>query len=404
MSLLQPALITFITVSFGLLASGAAAAASAEERLDRNLEASEVPGPTVPAVPTSALEVSKGSVKVRIGDRQYRLETLTVVPRGDGPFPLAVVSHGTPARGGRAALRNLRIRQLLPIAEDFARRGYKAVAFARRGHATSSGQFQEGFGRCKYASKASYVRFAREGAKDYAAIIEALAAEPDVDGSTVVAAGHSGGGFAALALASEPPPGLGAVINFAGGRGGQEDGGNCSEAGFVDAHGEFGRAARVPALWLYSTTDPRFRPELVDKALAAYARGGAPVRLDRVGALWFTGNGHLIHLLGGREYWRPRIDGFLDAIGAPSWERAPDDAAIARAPSPAELGERGGRGWRLYLGTTGHKAFALGEGLEFGWSALRATRAEAVAAAMRDCEKRGGACRIVSIDGETVPR
>ena len=221
------------------------------------------------------------------------------------------------------------------------------------------------------------------------AIIEALASKPDVEGSTVVAVGHSGGGFVVSALASRPPPGLAAVINFAGGRGGQKEGGNCSKGGFVRAFGEFGKGAKIPALWLYAATDPMFWPDLVDQALDAYADDGAPVRLERTGALWFTDNGHVLHFLGARELWRPRIDAFLNAIGAPNWDRAPDDAAVSRLPPPSGIGERGGRRWRLYLGITGNKAFAHGGGRQFGWSSQRDTVEEAVRAAMRDCEKKG---------------
>ena len=377
--------------------------ASAEGRIERNFTTTTSPGPTVPAIPVSELRVSKGSTVVRIDSFKYRLETLTVMPVGAGPYPLAVISHGTPLRGGKAALKKVRIRQLYPVAEDFARRGYKAVIFARRGYALSKGSFQENYGRCEEASKSSYVRIARNGAKDYAAIIEALASKPDVEGSTVIAAGHSGGGFVVSALASQPPPGHVAVINFAGGRGGQKGGGNCSKGGFVQAFGEFGKGAKVPALWLYSETDRMFWPDLIDQALDAYARDGAPVRLERTGALWFTRNGHLIHFLGARELWRPRIGAFLNAIGAPNWDTAPDDAAVARLPAPAGIGDRGGRRWRLYLGSPGHKAFARGGGRQFGWSALQDTAEEAVRRAMRDCEKRGGSCRIVSINGELAP-
>ena len=394
------ALVISIVLALGHMGGGADAAGPTE---DRNFEPSGVLGPAVPAIPASDLHVSKRKVTVKIGNRKYKLETLTVTPPGAGPFPLAVVSHGTPIRSGKKALRRFRIRDVYAIAEDFARRGYKAVVFARRGYASSKGRFQEDYGRCSDATRSSYVRIARNGAKDYAAIIEALAREPDVDGSTVIAAGHSGGGFVVSALASKPPPGLVGIINFAGGRGGQKDGGNCSESGFVGAFGEFGKGARVPALWLYAATDRMFWPELVDRALAAYASDGAPVRLERIGPLWFTGNGHILHLLGGREYWRPRIDAFLNAIGAPNWEALPDDAAVTRLPPPVDLGSRGSRRWRLYLGFTGHKAFALGEGRQFGWSALQDSPEDAVQAAMRDCEKRGGACRVVSINGERVP-
>ena len=159
----------------GQVWSNAHAADPAEIRIDRNFAAATAPGPKVPAIPASELRISKGSLTVQINDRDFELETLTVTPPGAGPFPLAVVSHGTPTRGGRAAARRLRIRQMLPVAEDFARRGYKAVVFARRGYASSDGPRAESYGRCAEAHRSSYVWAAAEGAKDYAAVIEALA-------------------------------------------------------------------------------------------------------------------------------------------------------------------------------------------------------------------------------------
>lgn len=389
-------LVVGVIVAFSLSADNVAA-----KRIDLNFKPSGVGGRKIPAISVSALLVSTGKLTVQF-DRQETLETLTVTPPGSGPFPLAVLSHGTPLRSGKKARQRVRIRSMFAVAEDFARRGYKAVVFARRGYASSSGRYRERYGRCSDANESSYTKAASEGAKDYKAVIETLANNLDIDGTTVIAAGVSGGGFAASALAMDPPAGLIGIINFAGGRGGAKKGGNCSESGFVGAFRRFGESATVPALWLYSTTDRLFWPVLVDHALDAYAQNGAPVRLDRVGPLWFTGNGHRIAYLGGRELWRPRIDDFLDAIGAPNWERAPDDAAVAKLPAPPGIGQRGERRWRLYLGLTGHKAFAHGGGRMFGWTALQDTVDDAKTAAMHDCEKRGAGCRLISVNGKMV--
>lgn len=317
------AAILLVAVLLGIAACGTTKSA----RTERNFILSTTPGPKIPAVPAPALAVAEGSVSVRIGYGEYDLETLTVTPPGPGPFPLAVISHGVPF-GGEKARRKIRLRRYLPLAEDFARRGYKAVVVARRGFAASSGSYQEGHG-CKDSTGLAFALSARNGGIDYAAVIEAFATYPDVDGSKVVVAGQSGGGFAASALASNPPPGLIGIVSFAGGRGGmKKDGrrihGNCNEEGFVRAFGRFGDGATVPALWLYSTTDKLFWPELVDRAFEAYAANGAPVRLERVGALWFTDNGHYLYRREGRRIWSPLIDAFLDAIGAPN--RKPDTA------------------------------------------------------------------------------
>ena len=312
-----------VMVFAGLLGVAACmSTSSGSVRIERNFAVSGASSPTVSAIPVSDLAVAKGRVAVQIGYGQYDLETLTVTPPGPGPFPLAVISHGV---GNKTARKNLSLRRYLAIAEDFARRGYKSVVFARRGFASSSGSYQEGYSS-KDATGLSFALAARNGGKDYAAVIETFAKRPEVDGSTVVVVGQSGGGFAASALASSPPPGLVGIVNFAGGRGGIKRGGrwirgNRNEEGFVRAFGRFGEEATVPALWLYSTTDRLFWPELVDRAFEAYAAGGAPVRLERVGHLGFTDNGHLLYLRDGRRIWRPRIDAFLDAIGAPNWNR-----------------------------------------------------------------------------------
>ena len=383
--------------------AGIDAAGADEKRVEHNFTAASALGPKVPAVPAAALRIAKGKLAVRIGSRDYELETLTVTPPGDGPFPLAVVSHGTPTRGGKSALKKFRIRTMLAVAEDFARRGYKSVIFARRGYASSSGSFKESYGRCGDANKRNYIRIARNGAEDFAAVIEALAGQPDIDGSSVIAAGHSGGGFVVSALAAKATPGLIGVVNFAGGRGGQKDGGNCSKHGYVNAFGAFGDGAKVPALWLYSSTDRMFWPELVDSALEAYASNGAPVRLGRLGALWFTGNGHALHQLGGREAWSPKISAFLDDIGAPNWDTAPDDITVARLPPPSGVSNKGRRNWFRYLGYSGHKAFARGDGTNFGWAAIRNSVEEAKRDAIKYCEKRGSNCKVVSVDGARAP-
>ncbi len=387
-------------------ADRAYAADPAAKRTDRNFKPAKKRGKRVPAIPLSALRIAKGNVKVQIDGQEHRLETLTVTPPGSGPFPLAVVSHGTPTRGGRDSLKRLRIRMLLPIAEEFARRGYKAVIFARRGYASSSGTFSESYGRCRDTTQSSYFRAALEGAKDFAAVIDALSRRADVDGSTIIAAGHSGGGFAASALAFIPPHGLAGIVNFAGGRGyAAARGGpqNCNKAGFVGAFGMFGDGATVPALWLYSTTDRLFTPEIVEPAFEAYTIRGAPARLDMVGPLWFTGNGHFITEIGARELWRSRIDDFLNAIGAPNWIRAPNDAAVEKLPPPPGLSSGCQKWWQRYLGFSGHKAFAMSGDGHCGPSRWRNTVDKARAAAMQFCERRGSGCRIVSVDGRIAP-
>ena len=119
----------------------------------------------------------------------------------------------------------------------------------------------------------SYAKAGRTAAEDYAAVIEAMAARPEIDGSRVIAAGVSGGGFAVTALASKPPAGLVGVVNFSGGRGSPKSYRNHNEEALVGAFAEFGTTARVPALWLYSMTDRFFWPKLVDRMWRPMRKG-----------------------------------------------------------------------------------------------------------------------------------
>ena len=88
--------------------------------------------------------------------------------------------------------------------------------------------------------------------------------------------------------------------------------------------------------------------------------------------------------------------------GGTDLARAPDSAAGADLSPPPGLSERGRKRWQRYLAARGHKAFARSEGRRFGWAAKRGSVEEAKRAALRDCQKRGDTCRIVSVDGKSV--
>ena len=270
-------------------------------------------GRKIPAILPEDLKLTRGKLVVSIDGERHELEALIFTPPGPGPFPLAVISHGQVNEYHR---RQMQFSWFDTIAEDFAQRGYKSVFFARRGFASSTGDYMDHMQGCQHAIAG------RTSAEDYAAAIKALKRRPDVDGSTVIAAGQSGGGFAVLALASRPPAGLVGVVNFAGGRGGDryDNFYNCNEFGLVDAFAEYGKTARIPALWLYSTTDRYFWPDLVKSGFDAYARGGAPVRLEWFGPLPYVVDGHKLYKGDGQHLWSPRISDFLRDIGAPTWK------------------------------------------------------------------------------------
>lgn len=250
---------------------------------------------------------------VTVDGTSLALDALIVRPDDAGRHPLVVLSHGlpasVPASGGA-----MRPADLKTQAVEFARRGFVAVSFTRRGIGLSEGAWAEGSGnRC---DAMHYLPAVRAGAADIRAVIEAMRSNPHVDGRRIVAVGHSAGGFATVALTAAAPSGLVAAVNFAGGRrGGKAPGGGiCSEADEIDTFAKLGAASRVPMLWIYADNDQSFAPDLARRFHAAFT--GAGGRAEFVAAPAFGGDGHMLFLRSAAiPTWGPWVDAFLKKNG-----------------------------------------------------------------------------------------
>lgn len=265
----------------------------------------------VPAGPE--LSTTQEKVTVWIGGSRHELEALIVRPKDTEPRPLAVISHGNPRTPQE--LRTTRLSDFQALAEDFAKRGYVAAVFARRGYASSTGDYGEGFGSCE---RPNYLGAISRTAAEYRAFITAMVERPDVDPSVIVAIGHSGGGAGVLALAYNRVPNLQAVINFSGGRGSPRNEENCGETQLVSAFGAFGSAENPPSLWLYSSADRFFWPELVSRMSDAYQASGGRVERPEIGPLPRGGDGHMLIYSASSSLWKPEIHAFLNENGLPN--------------------------------------------------------------------------------------
>ena len=130
------------------------------------------------------------------------------------------------------------------------------------------------------------------------------------DGAVVV--GHSAGGWGALALVGDNPPGVSAVIAFAPGRGGHaNDLPNqvCAPHTLTSAAAEFGKTARVPVTWLVAANDSYFSPELSRRLADAFRAGG-----DRV-------DFHVLAPSGGEGHWLAEGEAGVKIAG-PDLDRA----------------------------------------------------------------------------------
>jgi len=338
----------------------------------------------------TAFQHEPAELAVTINGRAHRLEALIVKPDGAGPFPLAVISHGSPrkAEDRAKASPNGLSRQ----AEEFAAHGYLAAVVMRRSYGRSSGEWAESYDGCKFGA---YEQGGNGSADDIAAAIGVLSARPDVDAATIVAIGQSAGGFGSLAYAARNPKGLKAVINFAGGRGSQGKWDVCQERRLLDAFEVFGKTAKVPSLWVYAENDNYFGPDLAQEMLARYAKAGAPVIFFK--APPFGDDGHrLFSRVSGIAIWRDQVQNFLHASALPVAAALPTLDA-PNLPPPSMLGNRGREHWQRYLLEPDHRAFAASSDNHFGWRSGQRTVEDARTGALKNCK---GKCKILNIDGK----
>ena len=136
-------------------------------------------------------------------------------PPGDGPFPLAVIAH--------ASTQNVLRRAQMPqpeyraLAAWLVARGFAVLVPERPGHGATGGKYLEDQGGC---DEADYARSGRATADEIAAAVGFVRKQSFIRPDGIVVVGHSAGAWGALALASEDPKDVAAIIAFAPGRGG----------------------------------------------------------------------------------------------------------------------------------------------------------------------------------------
>jgi dienelactone hydrolase len=193
-------------------------------------------------------------------------------PPGDGPFRLAVIAH--------ASTQNVLRRAQMPqpeyraLAGWLVARGFAVLVPERPGHGATGGKYLEDQGGC---DEADYVSAGRITADVIAAAAGFVRKQGFIRQGGMVVIGHSAGAWGALALASESPQDIAAIITFAPGRGGHaNDLPNqvCAPHTLISAAAEFGKAARVPVTWLVAANDSYFSPALSKQLADAFRVGG----------------------------------------------------------------------------------------------------------------------------------
>ena len=211
--------------------------------------------------------------RVRVAVADADIVVTTYRPRGSGPFPWLVMSHGTAPTP--AANRTIgRYRSLNPIRE-WVRRGYAVIVPVRRGYGASGGAtFGDSYGTC---ARPDFRRAAEGAALDLLATIEWARSQPDLDQKRWLLVGQSAGGFASIYTASKRPQGLVAVLAFAPGRGGRPDthpGLPCAPEPMARLFAAIGPRITVPVLWFYAENDAYIGPAAAKLWFESFSAAG----------------------------------------------------------------------------------------------------------------------------------
>lgn len=136
-----------------------------------------------------------------------------------------------------------------------------------------------------------------------------------LDANTVVLMGQSAGGFASIAAASAQLPGVVAVVNVSGGRGGNGlDGIPCRPDILAQSVGEFAQTVRVPTLWFYVENDKYFGPATVKSMFDKFEAAGGPGKL--VMHPPHGNDGHLLfYVADAVPIWSKVVNDFFAEVG-----------------------------------------------------------------------------------------
>jgi dienelactone hydrolase len=287
------------------------------------------------------------------------LDILKVEVNRPGKHPLALLTHGT----SNDPIERSQVTpwSYLPQAIWFARRGYVVLVVVREGYGRSSGEPDLTPRNCPTILGGGFAESGNKSASNLRAAIKYAETLPEVDTGTIVSAGVSSGGFAQVALTVNPPPGLKAAINFAGGRGSDGKLHNCNEPGIVAAFHDYGMNSRVPMLWIYAENDHWFPPELAQRFDVAFRKGGG---IDEfVMAPPYSDEGH--HFFTDVNGWSPIVEGFLKEKGLLPLPKLLPEPDVAYVPPPPGLSNSGLAAFHNFLMYGPQKAFATnGRG---GW-------------------------------------
>src|SRR5262249_33436795 len=153
--------------------------------------------------------IRKQQLLIPVAAARVSMITSLLLPSGRGPYPLAVINHGTTES---EELRAVYTEPAFEVAASwFLDHGYAVALPQRPGHGETGGPYLESAHGC---DNARYEEAGYATANSIQAAIVQLIQEPYIGKQPVVLVGHSAGAWGALALASRSASFVAGVINF----------------------------------------------------------------------------------------------------------------------------------------------------------------------------------------------
>ncbi|MEM7301780.1 MAG: acetylxylan esterase [Pseudomonadota bacterium] len=244
-------------------------------------------------------------------DGATSLEMVLFLPKGEGPFPLAVVNHGSTGRGADPKLAKETWSNIW-LADVLNEHGWAAAFPQRRGRGGSDGRYDEGFSKNRSEGYSCDPTLSLAGADraliDIEAAVEALHNLPEIDKSPILLAGNSRGGALSIAFAGLHRDHVAGVINFVGGWMGV----GCPETteinqSVLNKGAAFGR----PTLWLYGRDDLFYSIDHNHKNFASYLEAGGLGRFMEVDVPG-KNNGHWVMVV--PTLWQDEVEDYLKGL------------------------------------------------------------------------------------------
>ena len=335
-------------------------------------------------------------VPARSGNTLFEMETTVFKPPGNGPFPLLVLNHGKEPGNPKYQKRD----RFLVVSREFVKRGYAVVVPMRKGFSKSTGVYTED--GCNMTNNGQLQ------ANDLQGSLEYFRQQPWVDKERIIVAGQSYGGLATMAFGTRNFPGVRGLINFAGGL--RADGGSCPWQGeLVTAFATYGAKSTLPSLWFYGQNDSYFNHDIATRLHTAYLTAGGNARLVAYGAFKSDAHG-MIGSRDGIKIWWPETEHFLRQLGMPTEEvvalvdhrQIPktDFAAIDNVDAIPYLKDTGREAYRVFLGKSLPRAFAVSPSGEWSWAEEGDDPAERVLASCK--ASSGTPCKLYAVDDYVV--